>query len=76
MGERISRWFRNYNHHPLDDNLFYEIVIDSIDNKIELSIFENALREVNKEIEDDVINDIYIRYELLHSFFLYYMRNH
>ena len=76
MRERITRWFRNNNNHPLDYNSFYDIVIDSIDNKIEQSTFENAIRDVNEEIEEDEINDIYMRYELLHSFILYYRRNH
>lgn len=76
MRERIASWFRINNNHPLDDNRFYDIVIDSIDNKIELSTFENGIRDVNEEIEENEINDIYMRYELLHSFILYYMRKH
>ena len=76
MRERITKWFKNNNNHPLDDNGFYEIVIDSIENKIEQSTFENAIRDVNEDIAEDDINDIYMRYELLHSFILYYRRNH
>ena len=76
MRERITRWYRNNNNHPLDDNCFYDIVIDSIDNRIEQSTFENAIRDVNEDIEEDKVNDIYKRYELVHSFLLYYMRNH
>lgn len=76
MRERITRWFRNNNNHPLDDNSFYDIVIDSIENKIEQSTFENAIRDVNEDIAEDDINDIYMRYELLHSFISYYRRNH
>lgn len=76
MRERITRWFRNNNNHPLDDMEFFNIVIDSINNRIEQTTFENALRDANENIEEDQINDIYMRYELLHSFLLYYMRNH
>lgn len=76
MREKITRWFRNNNNHPLDNNSFYDIVIDSIENKIEQSTFENAIRDVNEDIAEDDINDIYMRYELLHSFILYYRRNH
>lgn len=76
MRERITRWFRNNNNHPLDEDSFFDIVIDSIHNKIEQPTFENALRDVDENIAEDDINKIYMRYELLYSFFLYYMRNH
>ena len=76
MRERITRWFRNNNNHPLVDMEFFNIFIDSINNRIEQTTFENALRDANENIEEDQINDIYMRYELLHSFLLYYMRNH
>ena len=76
MRERITRWFRNNNNHPLDDESFFDIVIDSLNNKIEQSTFEYALRDVNKDIAEDNINIVYMRYELLYSFFLHYIRTH
>lgn len=74
MREQIELWYRNNNGHPLDDNRFYDIVISSIGNKVEQSTFENAIRDVNENVLSEDIDTIYMRYECLYDFIVYYMR--
>ncbi|MBQ6037561.1 MAG: hypothetical protein IJL37_02690 [Bacteroidaceae bacterium] len=74
MKELIKNWFRLNNNHPEDDNRFYEIVIQSIDNKIGKDVFEAALREVSPEVADDEISAVYCRYEDIRCFLVYYVK--
>ena len=73
MKEQIKRWFMLNNGHVCDDQRFYDIVISSVDNKVEYKTFEEAIRECKEDITDRQINDIYIRYEDLWNFLKYYL---
>lgn len=73
MKEQIKRWFMLNNGHVCDDQRFYDIVISSVDNKVEYETFEEAIRECKEDITDRQINDIYIRYEDLWNFLIYYL---
>ena len=75
MREQIVAWYNYNNGHPLDDNRFYDIVISSLGNKLEQSTFENALHDANEDIHDEEIERVYMRYETLYDFLLYY-NNH
>lgn len=72
MEEQIKNWYRNNNNHDLDDRLFYDIVIASVDEKIEHDVFYAALHEVNPDITEDEMSSIYSRYEDLRSLLVYY----
>lgn len=72
MEERISTWYTLNNEHPCDNNRFFDIVIESMNNKLDFLVFQNALKECNNDISDDEIATIYRKYELLHSFLRYY----
>ncbi len=75
MREEIVSWYIQDNGHPIDDYRFYDIVISSLGNKLEQSTFDNALRDANENILDEEIDRVYIRYETLYDFLLYY-NNH
>ena len=68
MKERIRSWYVMDNNHPLDNERFFDIVIDSIMDKIGVEVFREALMEVNPEITEDKILTIYNRYEMLWTF--------
>lgn len=72
MEEQIKNWYRNNNNHDLDDRLFYDIVIASVNDKIEHDVFDTALREVAHDITEDEVSSIYSRYEDLRSLLVYY----
>ena len=72
MRELIFNWYNINDGHPLDDRRFYDIVIESVENKIELSTFEDALRDVNEHLSDEEIRDVYSRYEDLRCLLNYY----
>lgn len=69
----IKNWFSSDNNHPCDDGRFFEIVWQSLDDKIGLSDFEEAIGE---QCENEEIAKIYRKYELLRDFLLYLMNNH
>lgn len=73
MEEQIKNWYRNNNNHDLDDRLFYDIVIASVDEKIEHDVFDTALREVAHDITEDEVSSIYLRYEDLRNLLVYYL---
>ena len=73
MKERIRSWYVMDNNHPLDNERFFDIVIDSIMDKIGVEVFREALMEVNPEITEDKILTIYNRYEMLWTFLKYYI---
>ena len=72
MEEQIENWYRNNHHHELDDRRFYDIVIASVNDKIEHDVFDTALREVAHDITEDEVSSIYSRYEDLRSLLVYY----
>lgn len=72
MKELIKNWYRINNNHPCDNERFYKIVIESIDSKIDEETFQEALHEVDEHIANDTVSEIYIKYELLRSFIIYY----
>ena len=72
MRELLLNWYRVNNGNPLDDQRFYDIVIESVDNKIDQSTFEDVLREVKENISDEEIEEIVFRYEDLHCFLKYF----
>lgn len=71
MKEKIKNWFKWYNHHPTDDERFYEIVAETRLNKLDDSVFEEALSNV----DSDVVNQIYLRYEDLWHFMSFINKN-
>lgn len=68
MKSRIENWYVKNNGHPNDHAEFYGIVIDSIDNKIDNSVFESAIGDVNKADEE------YRRYEDLRDCLIEYRK--
>ena len=72
MKEQIKRWFMLNNGHVCDDQRFYDIVISSVDNKVEYKTFEEAIRECKEDVTDSQINDIYKRYVDLRGGLIYY----
>lgn len=68
MKSRIENWYVKNNGHPNDHTEFYGIVIDSIDNKIDNSVFESAIGDVNKAAE------VYRRYEYLRDCLIEYRK--
>ena len=62
------------NNHSLDDERFFDIVIDSITDKISIEIFREAIMEVNPTITEDEFFSIYCRYEELRTFLTYYLK--
>ena len=73
MKERIRNWYIMNNGHPLDDERFFDIVIDSVTDKICIEVFQEALTEVNPEITEEEISKRYDQYELLWTFLNYYL---
>lgn len=73
MKEQIKNWCRHNNNHECDHQLFYDIVINSLDEKIDEDTFDEALREGKPEIKEDEISKIYARYEDLRSLLSYYL---
>ena len=74
MKERIKNWYGMNNNHSLDDERFFDIVIDSITDKISIEIFREAIMEVNPKITEDEFISIYCRYEELRTFLTYYLK--
>lgn len=68
MKSRIENWYVKNNEHPNDHAEFYGIVIDSIGNKIDKSVFESAIDDVNKADEE------YKRYEDLRDCLIEYRK--
>ncbi len=58
----IQSWYEENNHHPQDDERFYEIVLESKDEKISLDIFEAVIGN-----NENAVN-VYKRYEDLRNF--------
>lgn len=73
MKERIKSWYVMDNNHPLDNERFFDIVIDSMTEKISIEVFREALTEVNSDITEDEIFTVYNRYERLWTFLNYYL---
>lgn len=68
MKSRIENWYVHDNGHPNDHAEFYGIVIDSIGNKIDKSVFESAIDDVNKA------DEVYKRYEDLRDCLIEYRK--
>lgn len=73
MKERIKNWYGMNNGHLLDNERFFDIVIDSMTGKISDEDFREAIMEVDSEIKEDDISEIYKRYEELRTFLKYYL---
>lgn len=67
MEKLIRNWYELNNSHPCDDRRFYDIVIQSIDTKIDLDTFIKALPDVNEE----EVENIFMEYENYHDFLSY-----
>ena len=57
MKDKIKNWFLLNNNHPCDDNRFYDIVISSVDGKVESGVFENSIKEVKSDISEKQITE-------------------
>ena len=78
MKEQIKAWLTiksevGHNNES-DDQRFYDIVLASSENKIDYSVFEEALKESKTDITDSQISIIYKRYEDIMSFLHYYKK--
>ena len=65
--ERIKDWVNTNNGHPCDNESLYGIVVDTIDNKISETIFDEVIGE-KKAVE------VYSRYEDLRNCLLFYKK--
>lgn len=68
MNSRIKNWYDISNQHPNDNDVFYDIVIDSLDCKIDLCEFEEVIRNEN------LACCVYNRYEDLRNCVLLYRK--
>ena len=71
MEELIRNWYTLNNNHPLDDARFFDIVKDSIQDNIEMEVFQRAVENVNPAVTEEELSDIYSKYELLREFAIY-----
>ncbi|MEJ0002284.1 MAG: hypothetical protein WDN09_03915 [bacterium] len=68
--EKIKNWagLKNWGTpHPLDDNRFFDVIIESYNNKTHVSLeeFTNVLKEsLDFKLDQEVIEKHYINYEL------------
>lgn len=68
MKEKIKNWYNLNNQHPNDNDMFYDIVINSLDSKIDFDEFEEAIVDVNSAY------CVYKRYEDLRNCVLLYRK--
>ena len=71
MKEKIENWYSIGRKNPSDDERFYEIVVETRLNKLDDSVFEEALSDT----DPDVVNQIYLRYEDLWHFMSFIYKN-
>lgn len=65
MKELINKWYSTNNGHPYDDEMFYEIVVKSLNQKLSEIDFEDVIKSKEKSTV------IYKRYEDLRNCVLY-----
>lgn len=65
--KRIKDWSEIQNGHPLDEQMFYDIVIDTLENQLDEESFLQAITD-----QDIDVTNVYKRYEDLRNCLLYY----
>lgn len=65
--ERIKDWSEIQNRPPVNDQMFYDIVIDTLENQLDEESFLQAITD-----QDIDVTNVYKRYEDLRNCLLYY----
>ena len=69
MRQEIQNWLSIGTTHSLDDDRFYDIVINSYPNRIKKQVFVDAYNNAgNAQID---LDKVYSRYEDLYSFMIH-----
>lgn len=71
----IKNWWKSnaQTSHPRDNESFFDIV--KKDRKISCEMFSDALKEVDEHVDENLIDENYKNYELLHDFMHYCQRD-
>ena len=71
--KRIKDWSEIQNGHPLDEQRFYDIVIDTLENQLDEESFLQAITDQGIDVTQDIdVTNVYKRYEDLRNCLLYY----